>query len=446
MLNFVRRIVWCLRICSAAVAGALIRRGRRVCQRPPRIWHGTSLLHSTREFVASDRRAGYPSLSVVYHRHQPGYALVRDTDFDVVLGQSGDRWDDCHWQALTHLLWHGDIWVAYFDCLFFRPDQLRVNRLAFRLIRSVGIKIVVLPHGGDIIHADSRATRFDWVTRHHLDYPHWDLTEQAATAQARIKFFSRYADLVVGGDSTIGRFLPRKDLRFHTVSMDTEVLMPIRGQENPRPVIVHAPNHRWVKGTDHLLAAVDQLRECGLDFELRLVEQVPRHQALVLYQSADIIADQFCIGGFGVFALEGLTLAKPVLTYLDQDYLGDPVFNHPIVNTNPENLERVLAVLIQVPELRERLGMAGRESIEKYQSVSALAEVWDRVYQHVWWGEPLQLEKTLHFSPERKPRSFTEDPARSDFWPVPVDDLMPEIHAALARVTAAAHKELAVTL
>jgi glycosyltransferase involved in cell wall biosynthesis len=221
-------------------------------------------------------------------------------------------------------------------------------------------------------------------------------------------------------------------------------MVPIWEQANPRPVIIHAPNHRWVKGTDHLLAAIDRLRARGLDFELRLIERIPRHQALELYQSADIIADQFCIGGFGIFALEGLTLAKPVLTYLDQDYLGDPVFNHPIVNTNPENLERILAVLLQVPELRERLGVAGRESIEQYQSVAALAEIWNHIYRHVWWGEPLQLERTRLFSPDRKPRSFTEDPARSDFWPVPVDDLLPEIDAALEKVATAACKEMAV--
>jgi hypothetical protein len=341
------------------------------------------------------------------------------------------------------LLSNGDIWVAYFDCLFFRPDQIRLNQFAFRLIRAAGIKIIALPHGCDVIHADSRTTRFDWVKRFQADYPLWDSMEQAATARSRIWFFSRFADLIAGGDSTIGRFLPRKDLSFHTVSIDTGTLVPTRREANPRPIIVHAPNHRRVKGTDHLLAATDHLRAVGFEFELRLVERVPRHEALELYQSADIIADQFCIGGFGVFALEGLTLAKPVLTYLDHDYLSNPVFNHPIVNTNPENLERVLAVLLQVPELRERLGVAGRKSVEKYQSIPALSEVWSRIYNHVWWGHPLDLETTRHFSPERKSRPFTEDPSQADFWPVPVEDLMPQIHAALNLLATPAREELA---
>jgi hypothetical protein len=44
------------------------------------------------------------------------------------------------------------------------------------------------------------------------------------------------------------------------------------------------------------------------------------------------------------------------------------------------------------------------------------------------------LESTRHFSPDRKARSFSEDPSDANFWPVPVDDLMPEIRRVLERV------------
>src|SRR5262249_30134393 len=124
-------------------------------------------------------------------------------------------------------------------------------------------------------------------------------------------------------------------------------------------------------------------------------------------------------------------LGKPVLAYLDEEHLGDPVFNLPIVNTTPENLERVLTVLLLVPGLRDRLGELGRLAVERYQSEEALAEVWARVYRHLWWHEPLELEQTQHFTIEREPRSFSEDPSTEEFWPVPVDDLMSEIKQAL---------------
>jgi hypothetical protein len=102
-----------------------------------------------------------------------------------------------------------------------------------------------------------------------------------------------------------------------------------------------------------------------------------------------------------------------------------------LVNTNAENLEQVLAVLIRVPELRKRLGRAGRASVERYQSFDAIGEVWKQIYNHVWWKTRLSLEKTEHFSPSRTSRAFTENPADAAFWPVPVSDLLPSIREAL---------------
>jgi hypothetical protein len=137
------------------------------------------------------------------------------------------------------------------------------------------------------------------------------------------------------------------------------------------------------------------------------------------------------MGGPGVFALEGMALGKPTLTYLDQEHLGDPLFNFPLVNATPENLAEVLAALIAVPELRRRLGEAGRACVERYQSIPPLAEVWDRIFRHVWRDEPLRLEETVHFSPDRQPRAFTENPLDPAFWPVPIDDVFPQIQEAI---------------
>lgn len=389
--------------------------------------------------VLADRAAGYPSRSVVQHIKKIKPGLVCDEEFDVVIERPGVAWDEVHWLCLIDLLRHGDIWLAYFDCLFFGPEKTQANVWAFRLVRWAGIRIVVAPHGGDIAYRSRYVDRYDSITRKQLDYPEWDLQAFGVAACARIELFCRYASLVLAGDSNLQRFLPRKDILFKYFPIDCDELRPTDTAvaKNSPPLIMHAPNHRLMKGTDYLLDAVEGLRNAGIACSLELLEGIPREDALRRYQKADIIADQFCIGSFGVFATEGLALGKPVLTYLDQEHLGDPVFNLPVVNTNPENMTRVLAVLLQVPVLRERLSRIGRASVETYQSIPALAEVWDRIYRHVWWGASLDLQTTTHFSPERKPRAYTEDPSRADFWPVPVDDLMLEIHEALAKLGAA---------
>ncbi len=443
MQRIARLGFWGLTVVCAALLGWLVRRVRHALGRRPRIWRGMDGLHLIKWPVLADRHAGFPSRSFISSSRTTAYSLFRDEDFDVVCDEQGWRKDDWHWRGLVDLLMRGDIRVAFFDSLFFSLGAWRANPWSLWLVRFVGIKTVMVPHCMDIFYRDGRVTRYDWVARAQFDYPDWDLKDHRTAATQRTRLWCRYADIVVGADSTCYRFLPRRDVNFKWFPVDCDALRPSDKTGEGPPVVIHAPQHRAIKGTDYLLAAAARLESCGVDMELRLIEKTPRDQALRLYAEADIIAEQFCMGAYGMFALEGLALGKTVLTYLDQEHLGDPVFNLPIVNANPDNLERVLAVLLQVPELRLRIGRASREAAVRYQSIEALAEVWTQLYRNVWWGEPLQLEKTRHFSPDRKSRSFTEDPSRSDFWPVPVDDLMPEIHAALEKVAADPPKELA---
>jgi len=421
-------------VCIAAIGGSVVRVVRRMLRKKPRVWHGMFPMVITKYMVMAERKAGYPARSVAAHTKPFSYALVRPDEFDVVVTNEGRQWFDVHWFCLTDLLWHADVWVAYFDSLFFRPDQERANEIALRLLRACGVRIIAAAHGGDVTHITNFRTRYGWVERMQRDYPNWDLTAQREVAGSRIRLFCKYATLVLPGDSSLVRFLPRNDINFKYFPLDMDEIRPAFAQRRETPVIVHAPNHRYAKGTDILIDATDQLRARGFKFDLQLVERVDRVEALRRYADADIVADQFCMGSFGAFGLEGMASGKPVLAYLDQEELGDPAFNLPFLNANAENLVRVLAVLIALPELRERLGRAGRAAVERYQSVDALAPVWDRMLRHAWWGEPLDLESTDYFSRGRQARAFTEDPTDEAFWPVDVADLMPRIREIILRL------------
>ena len=415
-----RKIAWLLRVLVAAKVGAIVRIARRIARRPPRIWHGFTPLHATSWMVQAEREAGFPSVSVTMHTRATRYALVRHEDFDRVFESETDRWDDAHWLAIIDLLRTADIWNAYYDCLFFNHTERTKNVLVFQLIRLAGIRIVAQSHGSDLLCIGCYKSRYGWPERAQLDYPDWDLTAYREVVEERVALFGRFADFLMAGDSLYEPILPRADLSLHTVPVDTESLVPSEPVSREVPVIVHAPNHRNIKGTAYLLDAVEQLRARGFAYELRLIEGVPRHEALRLYVDADVVADQFIIGAFGIFALEGMALGKPVLTYLDEPHLQRPVYSHPLVNTTPENMLAVLAVLHAVPELRRRIGNASRASVVCYQSFDALAQVWTRVYRHVWWGEPLDLASTPPFDPSRKARSLSEDPSQAEFWPVEV--------------------------
>jgi glycosyltransferase involved in cell wall biosynthesis len=394
-MNAIAAKVWKSRlmamVCLAFVAGTPIRIARKMRRLPPRIWHGPSPLHLTASMVQADRLAGFASRSVVLTLRHSSYELWKQSDFDRVVDSRSLPGDELHWHALADLLWYGDIWSAYFDSLFFPAVSRKANQVVFHLLALAGIKVVVAPHGGDIVHRRPFVDRYDVVERKQKDYPAWDLTEFASVARVRIDLFCRHASVVLGADNGMRRYLPRCDLLFKYFPVDCEALLPLPALPRGIVTIAHAPNHRLIKGTDHLVAAIEQLNRAGIACKLDLIEKTPHAQAIQRYQAAAVIADQFCDGAFGKLATEGLAMGKPVLTYLDQEHLGNPVYNLPIVNTNAENLSQVLAALIQVPVLAERLGKAGRQQVERFQSVAALAEVWARIYGNVWWGSPLIL-------------------------------------------------------
>jgi glycosyltransferase involved in cell wall biosynthesis len=334
------------------------------------------------------------------------------------------------WTFLT-VLWKYDIWVTFFSGKFFKKSAF--DRYEAPLLKLAGIKIVTVPYGSDVTIFNGMHSRFDWLGRLWKDkaFYYQDQKAHNEKVKSQIAYFNHCADFTIAGDHSLAPFLLKYDLNFKYFPIDCEAWKPLYETGNSVPLIVHAPNHRNVKGTDILLQACDRLKQQGLKFDLQLVERVPRNQVQEIYRQADILAEQFIIGVYGLTALEGLALGKPVLTYLSEEHLQNPVFNLPLVNTHSDNIEEVLKALILLPQLRKRLGLAGREAVERYQSCEAVGEVWDRIYRHLWFGVPLRLETTSIFSPERQPRSLCEDPRRSTFWPVDVRDLLDDIHMAL---------------
>lgn len=147
-----------------------------------------------------------------------------------------------------------------------------------------------------------------------------------------------------------------------------------------------------MKGTESLVDACAALSREGLTVDLRLLEGVPNARVREEMEGADIVAEQFLLG-YGITAIEAMSLAKPVLSNLSVPGYYE-LFRHqtrfadcPIVSATPETLVDELRRLIIDPELRRRIGRASREYVVREHSYEAMGRLWTAIYGRIWAGE-----------------------------------------------------------
>jgi glycosyltransferase involved in cell wall biosynthesis len=205
-----------------------------------------------------------------------------------------------------------------------------------------------------------------------------------ADVRQRLAAFAQYANSMLGC-ADLYEDLPRCDGIFR-YPFDAEGWTPVEAPDDGVIRVVHAPNHRHYKGTRYLVEAVEQLQLEGLPVELVMVEGVPTEEARLTYERAHVIADQFLIGAYALFAIEGMALGKPVLCYLNSRFTAaHPEWTEcPIVSASPDDLVEQLRRLVLDPARRAELGARGPGYVARYHSLASVGQDMDGIYRQLW--------------------------------------------------------------
>lgn len=261
------------------------------------------------------------------------------------------------------------------------PRRFGLNMPEFLAYRILGVEVFLWTYGADV--RTRRATLALGEPNCCTECPAIGracVCDDAHQARKMAWLARRVTAVFSMGDMTEYAPGSRTDVHFWPVDLQAD------GGERYRPVyprsacdrplrVVHAPNHQAFKGTRFLLAAIEELRSEGVAIELVLVENVPNRQALELYRSADVIFDQCLIGFHGYFALEGMALGKPVMCFIRKpaSYLLFPD-ESPLINTHVTTLKEDLRCLAADRPNLEQIGRRGRDYVERYFSLEAVAK------------------------------------------------------------------------
>lgn len=276
-------------------------------------------------------------------------------------------------------------------------------RVEAYLLKWAKIKTVLIPYGADI-YVYSKVS--DPCIRNGLllSYPQAGRYEEEVNKH--LTYWIHHADVIVTGFTIDG--LGRWDVPMgNMICIDiTKWRSKVQySQTNGITGVVkvlHAPNHRGVKGTEFLIQAVEDLKKEGLRIELVLLERVPNDMVREIMPEVDIFADQFIITGYGLAAIEAMASGLPVMGNLENKHYTE-LFRRfsflnecPIVTTAPETIKQNLKVLITHPELRRQLGQAGREYVEKYHSYETAQYLFGSIYEKILYGKNIDLMNLFH--------------------------------------------------
>lgn len=183
-----------------------------------------------------------------------------------------------------------------------------------------------------------------------------------------------FACLLAGPELALYREPDIFDRHFSTeVAVDASRYRPVYPDAGDAvPKVVHLPSHTGIKGTEYVLKAIADVRaQRRVDF--RLIQGMPHARAMELVRGADIVLDQFCVGIFGVAAVEGMAFGKPTLSYLPPTVAERLGPDSPLLNASPRDLSSLLIALLDDGERRRDLGIRGRRYVEQVHDARAVA-------------------------------------------------------------------------
>ena len=307
-----------------------------------------------------------------------------------------------HYLAFDYLLKNYDI--AHFGFIGSFLGTTNYWQHEAILMRKFGIKSVIQSYGADM-YMYSRIT--DVLLRHTFIGYNEHFAKNESIIESKVKYWTLNADallpnLAIDG---IGRWsaLPYNTLAIDLKLWRTKTTYSTNDGSNGPVKIIHTPNHRYIKGTEYLFRAIEELKNEGLQFELILLEKKPNIEVRrIMNEEADILAEQFVFNAYAMSGVEGMASGLPVLANLsDQHYtrafrLHSFLNECPVLSTPIEIIKENLSLLIKNPSLRKELGIAGRNYAEKYHSYSSAQYLFQKVYDKIWYNSEVDLINMYH--------------------------------------------------
>lgn len=290
-------------------------------------------------------------------------------DSDEVLELDRARWLPMQLERVAQAVSEGyDVVHLWNRTLVFPPGGYGFgNGLDLPALRASGARIVYRFTGYDL-----RRRSLDAALNPYSPFNRgYRSAYEERMQEAYLEMLREYVECFVVQDPEMHAFLPEAEIVPRAI--DLKHYAYVGAAQAKRPLVVHAPSNPELKGTDVIVRAVQRLQRRGVQFDFKLIQGLDHEAALEWYRRADVVVDQLLIGWYGVLAVEGMALGKPVVAHIRPGLEDSLEPSPPVVRATVETLEDTLDALLADRERREELGRLGRGFVEAVHDIHVVA-------------------------------------------------------------------------
>jgi hypothetical protein len=360
----------------------------RFSQKPIDIGLGPEPLINNKYHKKALNEFGYSAETFVYHTY-----YITD-DFDINLSSQSVLFSFIC-KIINPLFFYAlfrykCIYIYFNGGLFYNSAVLwNLEPYFYKLAK---MKVVVMPYGSDIQEM-SRSNNL--LFKHFMTAEYPGKCKKRKLISKKIDKWTIHADHIISGCDWVDYMYYWDTLMLGHFSIDTEKIIPDDLGDKPPSSsqslkILHAPNHRALKGSQFIIDAVNELKLDGYKVELVLLEKQSNEKVLGAISQADIVVDQLIVGWYAMFAIEAMALGKPVLCYLRNDleklYVAAGLIENneiPIINSSPFSIKEDIKNLLKNDENIAGIKKRGRNFVEKHHSLSAIGEKFDQINRSI---------------------------------------------------------------
>lgn len=257
--------------------------------------------------------------------------------------------------------------VRQCDIFIFVWSSFESDRSDYEYLKKKGKKIITFFVGSDIRWLPAHEQRQKSLSLLPIKFKDFDYSSNSLLTKLRyLRVAEKFSDLIFALPETAELAIRP----YHIFRLFSDLSYYIENSDqNEIPQIIHIPSNPEIKGTKHILKAIEKLKNRGLKFEFKFYTNISRNKAIEYYQKADIVVGQMSGGTLAKQGIEVLASGTIFMTMLDPTLAQSKEYfkSNPAINVDVSCLEKELERVIAMnKEDRISLAKKGRPFVEKY--------------------------------------------------------------------------------